>query len=600
MSDLKLLRQYEPIIRFTQGELFFPCGIDHYVKRCSLWQRDADGNETMVADVGHVSAETLAQFEDESASHSYYLRFVQEPLSILNYQQWRSTRPQFSAIGRLLRVNFFSRLIDALFDLSLVVRGTVPGGTAAAASVQYREMRSKGMPDLYYGRVVREGGYIILHYLFFYVMNDWRSGFYGVNDHEADWEQVFVYLSDEGSKPPQPRWVAYASHDFKGDDLRRHWLDPEVEKVGEHPVIYAGAGSHGSYFQKGEYLMQVAPAFLDPLVRVFQALGNFWRDVLQQGEATAIRAAQAAVRVPFVDYARGDGESIGPYQRRHWSVKILDESQSWLHDYRGLWGLDTEDFVGGERAPGGAKFNRDGTVRQSWSDPLGWAGLDKVSPPAERLLHLQHKLTYLEDELAEIGRKITAQRDVLRDLALEADALARLDNKSVLYTETVAQLQIAQDALRDSHQQETNLQESQRALLHYRTQLETGSEGNIRAHIHHAHPPEPSLEGYSRLLELWATFSSALLIIALIFLLIVPQLRNQIWLGIGIVIASFVVIESILQRRLLRLLLNLTIALAAFSALILLYTYLRYVVTAALVSFVLLILRENFREWRRW
>jgi hypothetical protein len=31
-------------------------------------------------------------------------------------------------------------------------------------------------------------------------MNDWRSTFGGVNDHEADWEQVTVFLPD----PPAP------------------------------------------------------------------------------------------------------------------------------------------------------------------------------------------------------------------------------------------------------------------------------------------------------------------------------------------------------------------------------------------------------------
>ena len=88
---------------------------------------------------------------------------------------------------------------------------------------------------------MRAGGYLVLHYLYFYVMNDWRSTFSGVNDHESDWEQVFVYLSDEGDAVPIPRWVAYASHDFSGDDLRRRWDDPEVEKVGgTHPVSTRG------------------------------------------------------------------------------------------------------------------------------------------------------------------------------------------------------------------------------------------------------------------------------------------------------------------------------------------------------------------------
>ena len=70
---------------------------------------------------------------------------------------------------------------------------------------------------MYYGRVLRQGGWIVLHYLFFYAMNNWRSGFHGTNDHEADWEQVFVYLYEPGDGgPPVPWWVAYASHDFRG------------------------------------------------------------------------------------------------------------------------------------------------------------------------------------------------------------------------------------------------------------------------------------------------------------------------------------------------------------------------------------------------
>lgn len=82
-------------------------------------------------------------------------------------------------------------------------------------------MRKTDPRRVYYARVVREGGYIILHYMFFYPMNDWRSSFYGVNDHESDWEQIFIYLADDNQDHPTPRWVAYASHDFTGDDLRR-------------------------------------------------------------------------------------------------------------------------------------------------------------------------------------------------------------------------------------------------------------------------------------------------------------------------------------------------------------------------------------------
>ena len=82
------------------------------------------------------------------------------------------------------------------FDLSLLVRGTVPGGTVAAGEVKYAEIRAKHPEFTYHGRVVRHAGWTVCHYLFFYAMNDWRTSFAGANDHEADWEQCFVFLEE--------------------------------------------------------------------------------------------------------------------------------------------------------------------------------------------------------------------------------------------------------------------------------------------------------------------------------------------------------------------------------------------------------------------
>ena len=49
--------------------------------------------------------------------------------------------------------------------------------------------------------------------------------------------------------------------------------------------------------------------------------------------------------------------------------------------YRGFWGVNVNDPLGGENAPSGPMYNRDGSVRSSWYDPVGWAGLDKVPTP---------------------------------------------------------------------------------------------------------------------------------------------------------------------------------------------------------------------------
>ena len=39
-SDLELLRTYEPVLRYTAGELFLPTSVEAYLARCSLWADD--------------------------------------------------------------------------------------------------------------------------------------------------------------------------------------------------------------------------------------------------------------------------------------------------------------------------------------------------------------------------------------------------------------------------------------------------------------------------------------------------------------------------------------------------------------------------------
>ena len=37
-ENLRLLRRYEPVLRFTRGELFLPMSVSAYLDRCGLWQ----------------------------------------------------------------------------------------------------------------------------------------------------------------------------------------------------------------------------------------------------------------------------------------------------------------------------------------------------------------------------------------------------------------------------------------------------------------------------------------------------------------------------------------------------------------------------------
>jgi hypothetical protein len=191
IDDLTLLRRYEPIVCYTQGEQFFPTAIGGYLRGASLWT--SRGSRRLVAE-GALDEAGLAHAAETAAGLGLYLRFTEDPLTAADYRRWRFERPAFRAPGRLARVGLFARVIDSLFDVSLLVRGRVRGGATAIAAAKYQAIHRRDPRYVYYGRVVRVGGYIALNYWFFYAMNPWRSTFYGANDHEADWEQVFVYI----------------------------------------------------------------------------------------------------------------------------------------------------------------------------------------------------------------------------------------------------------------------------------------------------------------------------------------------------------------------------------------------------------------------
>jgi len=600
MNEQELLRQYEPIVRFTQGEMFFPCGVEEYVKRCGLWLRPPNHGRRPQLDEQPLDLKKLEAYSIENPiapDHALFLRFVEHPLNGVEYALWRAKHRQgFDTNGRLARVGLFARLIGGLFDTTLLLRGNVPGGIAAAAEIKYQELRQADPRFVYYGRVLREGGYIILHYLFFYAMNNWRSGFYGVNDHEADWEQVFVYLTEDGD----PAWVAYASHDFSGDDLRRRWDDPELVREGTHPVIFAGAGSHASYFQQGEYLANIQLPFLKPLFTRLRALQRVWNNTLQQGEEQDfVGQVESFLQVPFVDYARGDGLVIGPNYPQTWTPVLISSEMAWVEHFRGLWGWDTQDPLGGERAPAGPKYNRDGSTRQSWHDPLGWAGLHKVAPPQDAVQIAKGHIQKLIAEQDAIHTEIATLKNAVRELEIEVRALQPYEHLQALYDQQSADLHTKEAQLKSLYQQRTDLKEKIRATENYARGLSGGFfQGDPQAHIHHKHLPQPAEEiEKRRIAEFWASISSGLLLIGA-FSLIFLQPNQWEYLLAGLV-GLFAVVEAMLARRLESLLIGTTIVLALITTGILIYEFFFTLLFLGLIGLSGMIIWDNLRELRR-
>jgi hypothetical protein len=389
--------------------------------------------------------------------------------------------------------------------------------------------------------VVRDGGYVCLQYWFFYAMSDWRSTFAGINDHEGDWEMITIYLAECAEGAPRPVWVAFSSHDYHGDDLPRRWDDPELHREDDRVVAFAGAGSHSGAFIPGDYVVLVDPPRAQPVMRFLRKLRRLlapWRHYT--GESPG-------VGLPFVDYARGDGVAIGPGQTAEWSPVLIDDETPWVRDYRGLWGLETRDRFGGERAPAGPRYERDGSVRASWANPLGWAGLLKVPPEEDDVAQLlAERISAFEREISELDGKIDDGRSELRGLRAQARSLRTHDYARALAESREAGLAEREAAVNEMIAARTALVEERRA------HLATVSGGlppeAPQAHIRRPHQPYlDEQERRTRFLKIWAAVSTPLLLSSVILILVVSPLA---WIvDIGIVTCAFLGFEAIARRR---------------------------------------------------
>ncbi len=503
-EQLELLRRHAPIVRFDSRELFFPIAVDGYLADSALMASD----RTELVPVGEIDEKSL----DHSCGENCYIQFVSDldRRSVVRAEARRLARKLLGP--RLGRVGLFGRVLDALFLLSVFVRPTTPRLTTAAIALKLERLRLQQQPVVY-GRVVDVAGWLVLHYAYFYAMNDWRSGYRGLNDHEADWEQAWIMCDPVDRKPI---WVVASSHEHHGSDLRRHWNDPECRQVGEHPVLFAGAGSHALYFRAGDYVTRIDV----PGLRWLLKLQRWIRSALRIRDQAAERGLGPALGMPFVDAATGDGPAIDD-----WDVQPLDDERPCFGGFRGLWGLDTGDPTNGERGPSGPKFDRSGEIRKSWADPVGFAGLHGSSPPSKAPLeagldNLDKTLSYLDQEIVRTSRLLPL----------------------IQQAETPAEFQEASHRLSDLLRQRAELQDQ-------RKRLEQGDrpERNIRAHLANPAIPLAPPQEAGRILAFWAAISVPLLLLAVAALFLFESLGvPTLLLAIA---AGFSILEQLVRRH---------------------------------------------------
>jgi hypothetical protein len=272
---------------------------------------------------------------------------------------------------------------------------------------------------------------------------------------------------------------------------------------------------------------------------------------------------------------------------------LISEDDGWVSQYRGLWGLDTRDRMGGERAPAGPMYERSGTIRKSWYDPLGWVGLDKIFPPSDLPGEIDERIADVRAGLEALDERIALDRERLRVLALDVESLRAAEHFSGIYEVKEKELQAAQQGFQELVRRHVELTEIRNALFQYQRRVQAGDLGPPAAHLQHAPRPTPPIE-HHRVLEIWAAISGAAALLSFGYLVIY---RPSYWILMVLVVAViFGFIDSITRGNSDRYLVGLAVTLATINGLILFIEFWQIALILPLILLVIFVLRDNLRE----
>jgi hypothetical protein len=372
-----------------------------------------------------------------------------------------------------------------------------------------------------------------------------------------------------------------------------------LDRYGEHPILYPGAGSHATYTERGEYIMRIGLPGHRILTGVLNLVRRVWRDTLNQPDPGDLALMLSRlVSVPFVDYARGDGLAVGPGTENPWTPVLVDDDVPWVDGYRGLWGLDTGDRLTGERAPAGPKYTRSGAVRESWNDPLGFVGLASVATPTDQRRSLKARVAALREERGTTDAEIAELSTRLPMLDVELRSIRGMPGVEGYRAARAAELAEGTARLSVLRTRSAELRSVIAGGEAWLAREKSGWQEDPRAHLRQAAAPEPPAETKLRIFaETWAALSVGVLVIALAVILwfrLLPIATTVIVLVIG-----YLAIESLAQRRVEVLLLRLTVVLAVISAVLLMERYLAEILLLALGALGVFILLDNARELLR-
>jgi hypothetical protein len=266
-----------------------------------------------------------------------------------------------------------------------------------------------------------------------------------------------------------------------------------------------------------------------------------------------------------------------------------------VSQYRGLWGLFARDPISGENAPAGPMYNRDGSPRGSWYDPLGFAGLDRIPPPPQAMQLLQENCNEIISRQDKLNGLITQKVSELQGLGIKLKSMEGNPHLAKQHNALEKKIYILAEEVRSLRRE----QQENSALLQGLTErlecLKSGIDDHPHAHIQHLAMPVKAAEmRFSRLTETWAAVSLSLMLFTIAVLILFA--RPYMLPGLSILTILFVVVESILRGAFVRTIARITAFLAIISALVLVFHFWLQIITGALVAMAAFLMFQRLRE----
>ena len=207
-------------------------------------------------------------------------------------------------------------------------------------------------PHTAYVHIFDEGGQVVIQYYYFYPFNDFQ------NDHEGDWPHVNVLVTSYDPDDADLVGIDYKFHGkgmnytSRGERIFNPRIDFAPAEGGTHPVVYVGAGSHGSFPTGGNYTSAGAVTVDEDLTKSGIILSTYVEDTPDVAESYNL------ILLPNPD----------PDQPN----KGLAPEMSWLGT-GALWGTAFVPSQGNNKAA-------DGPLHSGWGS-WGASGYDKVNVP---------------------------------------------------------------------------------------------------------------------------------------------------------------------------------------------------------------------------